>query len=195
MKNHNLFYFRLVIFILAVIASIWHLSVSTHAIQYFTEQSNIFIEVWLLVALYLDFKEKPLAPIQGKIRGAIILYLSVTFLVNVALLGGGDLSYNNIVQHYVVPIFAFVDWLFTEQNIEYKWSYLPVWLIYPIVYCIVSIIIGIYTSFYPYFFVNFNRIGFGMMILWIFILVLVFVVIGSLLILINRKQFKNTKQN
>ena len=133
MKNHALFYFRLILLILGIVASIWHLIISTHAIQFFTEQSNLFIETWLVLALVFQFKEKSFAPIQGKLRGALILYIAVTCLVNAAVLGGGELSYNNIIQHYVVPILSILDWILTERNVQYRWSYLGIWLIYPLV--------------------------------------------------------------
>ncbi len=195
MKHHNLFYFRLILLILAVIASIWHLVSSVHAIQYFTEQSNLFIELWLLTALLLQYREKSLQPIEGRLRGAIILYLCVTCLVNAALLGGGEFTYTNIIQHYVVPIMAIFDWLVTERNIQYQWSYLWIWLIYPLAYCFISIIIGSITSFYPYFFVNYPRIGIVMMIVWILILVVIFIAVGALLILVNRKRFEIRKSD
>lgn len=195
MQKKGWFYFRLTLLLLGIIALIWQFTINPETYHYFTIQSNFFILIWLILAVIYDIKEIPLVKLNGMIRGAILLYLTITFLVNLLLLGGGYPNFTNYVHHYIIPIGTLMDWYFTEKEVHYEWRYLGFWLIYPILYMIISLIVGNFTGFYPYFFLNINQIGISMVIVWIAILVVVFVVIGSLLIKINQILHNKRKSN
>ncbi|HUT79819.1 MAG TPA: Pr6Pr family membrane protein [Candidatus Bathyarchaeia archaeon] len=167
------------------------------AYKYFTMQTNLIVAIWLTFALAFHKKPHYQEKIKGVFKGAVTLYITITFIVFAIALSwtyyptGFD-AFTNIVIHYVVPIAFIADWFIAEINIYYKWKYLLFWLIYPIFYLIFSIVNGTLTGDYLYPFLDINALGWGKFILFIVLLIIGFLVLGSLLILVNRYRMKKT---
>lgn len=91
-----------------------------------------------------------------------------------------------ILLHYITPIGAVIDWLKWEQRKTYKWNYVLIWLIYPLIYFIYTIIRGFFTDLYPYPFINVLYIGYKQVSINSLFLTLVFILIGNIYIYINK---------
>ena len=163
-------------------------------IRTYTIQTNFIALIWLTLALYWkDHTEKAvikkLKLIKGKIRTAITLYITITWLVFMVLLQlyynpTGIEFYTNIMLHYVTPIFFIFDWYNTnEVALEYKFTIF--WLIYPIIYLIFNTFIGSITGTYIYYFLDPTQ-GIIEWLVWILIITLLFLGIGSLYVKISR---------
>jgi len=167
-----------------------------YAYRYYTMQTNLFIAIWLTLAIIFHFKPEKLAQIKGTIKGGLTIYIFITFVIFAIMLSD---EYNpeqfigiftNVTSHYVIPILFFIDWSFTEKTVQYKWRNLGFWLIYPFLYLILSIVHGTITGKYLYPFLNIPVIGLGNYFLSIGILIVAYLALGSIFILSNRFLYK-----
>ncbi|NHK32480.1 MAG: hypothetical protein FK730_14095 [Asgard group archaeon] len=161
------------------------------AYRYYTMQTNLFAAIWLTLAIIFHRMPNRLNKIKGVLKGAITIYITITFIVYAIMLSS---LYNptaildkftNIMTHYAIPIAFLIDWIFTEKTIKYKWLNLVFWVIYPILYLLFAITHGKLTGDYLYPFLDVNDLGVGYFILAAVILLIGFLALGSLLILIN----------
>ena len=158
----------------------------------YTIQSNLIVMIWLSIALFFQERKKDYWFFKSVIRGAITLYITITFLVFAILLSPyyqptGIGIYTNLALHYLIPIAFIVDWVFTELNQKYSWKYIVYWLCYPILYLIFTLIRGIFTGDYIYPFLDLESMGVNLFIIWVFILTAVFLLFGSVFIFLNKK--------
>jgi hypothetical protein len=126
--------------------------------SYFTNLSNIFAAVLLVVgAIYLIQNRKP-SPTVDIIRGASAVSMAIVGIVFSVLLRNVDLGHLlpwvNVVLHYVMPIVVVADWFITPPQIKPKRGYIKYWLIFPLIYLVYSILRGASTGFYAYPFFN-----------------------------------------
>lgn len=158
----------------------------------YTVQSNVVVLSWLSIALIFQERNKGHWFFSGVIRGAITLYITVTFLIFAILLAPlyhptGIEGFSNLMAHYLVPIAFIVDWILTEMHHEYPWKYIIFWLAYPIFYLIFTLIRAALTGNYIYPFLDLNLMGIGIFVLSVFMLAAVFLLLGALLVFINKK--------
>jgi hypothetical protein len=160
--------------------------------KYYTMQTNLFVAIWLTIALIFNYKPDKLKKIKGVIKGGITIYITITFIVFAIMLSS---LYNptetierftNIATHYIIPIAFLLDWVFTEKTINYKWLNLVFWIIYPILYLVLAIIHGTITGDYLYPFLDVVDLGYGYFFLSVLILLAAFIFLGILLILVNK---------
>lgn len=164
----------------------------------YTIQSNLLVLIWLSIATIFQEKYKAHWFFNGIIHGAITLYITVTFIIFAILLAPlyhptGIGAYTNLIVHYLVPIAFITDTVLTEIKHEYSWKYIIFWLVYPIFYLILTLIRGYITGDYIYPFLDLNSMGIGLFVLWCFILSAVFLLLGSLLVFLNKKIGKRLK--
>jgi hypothetical protein len=51
------------------------------SLKYYTMQTNLMVAIWFTLAIIWHNNPKALQKISGKIKGAVTLYITVTFLV------------------------------------------------------------------------------------------------------------------
>ena len=56
-------------------------------IQYWTNQSNIMILIWLIFAVLFQSKSKLTSTVKSGLRGAVTVYILVTFLISCHIIG------------------------------------------------------------------------------------------------------------
>jgi len=167
--------------------------------RYYTMQTNLLAAIWLTCAVIFHSNFERLKKIEGVFKGAITIYILITFLgfaIMLSSLYTPTTPYGittNIAIHYVIPIAFFVDWFFIISKIEYKFVYLPIWIIYPILYVIWSVINGKFLGSYLYPFLDPDALGLGYYFLSLGILIAVFLVLGTTLILIRRAIYRSFK--
>jgi hypothetical protein len=127
--------------------------------SYFTNQSNLFAEIMLVVsayALWRGVKSEKLA----LLRGASSLYMVITGIVFAVLLSGGDPSkltavpIDNTILHQIMPIVMALDWVINPPTARLKFVKGLLWLVYPIFYAICALVRGALTNWYPYDFLD-----------------------------------------
>jgi hypothetical protein len=133
--------------------------------SYFTIESNI-----LAVAVLLYGVARPTiagrSPALDLVRGATVLYMTVTFIVYGVLLAGYQeelqttIPWVDTVVHRVLPIVMILDWIIDPPDNALTWKRaLPFWLAPPAAYLIYSLIRGPIVDWYPYPFLNADEVG------------------------------------
>lgn len=162
----------------------------------FTMQTNLIVTIWLTLAILWHNKPETLEKISGPLKGALTLYITITFIFFAVLLAPfyqptGFAAFSNLILHYITPIAFIVDWILTETKLRYKWNYLPYWIIYPLCYLVFAFIHGTFTGNYLYPFLDINALGILGYVLFVSILIAAGIVLGCMYIAINRKRTKS----
>lgn len=206
-------YYQVFVLILSIIGFIIRLFISVIEItsgtglvlylgnmfSYFTIQTNLLVLFWLAIALIYRNHDKRPKIMHPIIHGAICLYISGTFVIFAIFLSPyyqptGIEAISNILMHYIVPVAFIVEWFITESNTEYKYSYLPYYTIYPFGYVIFTAIRGAFTGFYPYYFFDLSMITIIDLAINVFLLFVLFTIMGSIYIAINRRLYKSKEE-
>jgi len=165
--------------------------------SYYTHQSNLIVLVWVSIAIIFQELKPDQKFFSGIVRGAITLYIFITFLVFVTLLETGTstgiYAYTNFGLHYYLPLAMLVDWILTESHREYKWKYCIIWFVYPLFYVSYVTIRGLLTGSYPYLFLDLDALGPEGFAMWVGILAGLFVALGALFVLLNKLLNKAVK--
>src|SRR5689334_10859472 len=119
---------------------------------FFTILSNLFGAVlWLWLAVRWRRQRTRL---DDLLRGAATLYLVVTFVVVVLLLGGAELSLSDKIVDFIVhkafPILVVVDWLIDPPETDLRMQDVALWLIFPLIWVALTLVRGALDGWYPY---------------------------------------------
>jgi hypothetical protein len=163
--------------------------------SYFTNLSNIFAAVVLIVgAVYLIQHREP-TPREESIRGASVLAIVIVGVVYFLLLRneelGGLLGWVNIVVHAITPIAVLADWVLLPPKAKLGMAQVATWLIYPLVFLLYTLIRGPIAKFYPYPFLNPANGGYGTVAVYSVAIFVIFLVFGALLTWIGNRLPRN----
>jgi hypothetical protein len=159
----------------------------TRFFAFFTIQSNIIgvaAFVWLLV-------ERGGERSRGLdlLRGAAVVYLTVTFFVVIFLLSGADvqleLAWVDFVLHKLFPVIVVLDWIFDPPETRLTPRDAILWLVYPIVWVVLTLIRGASDGWYPYPFLDPADGGYGQVTVTVVAITLGFLVIAGITVAIG----------
>ncbi len=182
---------------------------------HFTNISNFFCIGVMFAALIQTVKKKEDSFVTAVPLNKFIGMLGIllTFLVfNIMLAGaeGRDPQANwrvgSLLFHVVLPILYIADWFLFYERKKCKWYYPINSIGFPLAYVILlliqAIILGFNSSIlipttttpliYPYFFVNIETQGFGVL-MWIGVLSVAFVAVGYLFYGLDKLNIKKRK--
>lgn len=159
--------------------------------SYFTTFTNSMVVVTAAVLLFgsgrfHDWLKSP------PVLAALCLYIAFVGLGFWFLLGGpGELNglldwIPEITAHSLSPILGAVFFVRAVPKGHLKWHHPVLWLSYPIAYLIYWLFRGPLVGYYPYFFVDVNALGYGGVAIWSGALIVAFLILGSLMLLIDR---------
>lgn len=149
--------------------------------NYYTVLSNAVCFLYFLIVLIVNIRRLsrglPTEAWRPRLEGAVVFCITVTFLVYHFVLrpeafrmgnGGSFYSVLNMVQHYLVPLMALLDWLLFCPKGRWHRSDPLSWLLIPFAYFIYILIrapfagnIGGTSSPYPYSFIDVEAYGVG----------------------------------
>jgi hypothetical protein len=132
--------------------------------SFFTIESNIFAA---LVFLWQGTDTPPhlSQTTTDFIRGAAVLYMTITGVVYGLLLAGYQqelqttLPWVDTVLHRVFPLVLIVDWLIAPPRSRLALRPALLWLAYPLLFAVYSLIRGPLVHWYPYPFLNPHHAG------------------------------------
>jgi len=159
--------------------------------SYFTIQSNWLAALWWSIAIFSQGLEPAPVILRPKVKGALTVYISVTLIAFAVLLSktyspqGIDLVISNIT-HYITPLAFIFDWVLFEKKRVYQWKYAIDWLTYPLVYFIYAMAYAAVTGRYLYPFFDLNALGAGGVALQTAFLLVLFLILASFYILVNK---------
>jgi hypothetical protein len=131
--------------------------------SYFTIQSNLIAVAVFIVGATRRNSE----PTRGwdLVRGAAVVYITVTLVVFALLLSGTDVdttnSWVNAVVHQLMPIAVIADWLLDPPRRQITFRDSLVWLVYPLAWMAYTLLRGPIAGWYPYPFLDPATGGYG----------------------------------
>lgn len=175
-------------------------------LHYFTILSNILVVMFFMFLIIRYGKNKD----YPKLKGAVTMSITVTFLVfhfllrptmfNMIGTNYSLFSPANLLLHYIIPIMTIFDFLLFDTKGKYKKIDPIIWLIIPFCYFIIMSINGVlgYTfstgSHYPYFFMDWDKLGPGVL-LYVLAIIITFTILGYIYYIIDYLLSKNLNKN
>lgn len=215
-KNKTIsFLWKLVIALLGTYALLEQIGLfsgelNTRFICFFTNISNIAVVAYLYYSLATYARKDTFnTPKHPKLKYALMLAITVTFLVAHFMLDGGMVFQNGqfrltmLILHYLVPIGFILDWiLFDEKGSMQKFDPLY-WPAFPLVYLVYIAVlvegVGLHAradSRWPYPFIDVDMLGIPTVLLTIVVLLVVFIALGYVYVAIDKALTKRIhKQN
>ena len=138
---------------------------TTNFFSFFTNESNLFAAALLGWGAYRGLRPGGWSgsSTYDLLRGAAVIYMTITGAVFVLLLSGSSesLPWANAVVHYVMPVVIVLDWLIDPPRARITRGKAWRWLIFPVVYFGYTLIRGAITGWYPYPFFDVAGKGYG----------------------------------
>lgn len=132
--------------------------------SFFTIESNLIAAGVLLWGASGDAERRPSSSVD-LIRGAAVLYMSITGVVYGVLLAGYQqelqttIPWVDTVLHRVIPVVMVADWLIDPPRAAIEFRRALLWLVYPLLYAAYSLIRGPIVGWYPYPFLDPGHVG------------------------------------
>ncbi len=159
--------------------------------SYFTNLSNIFAAVVLVVESVLTWRGKELGPVWQLLRCISVVCMALVGIVFQALLRDVDLGallpWINTWLHYVMPVVVVADWLIQPPRQRIPLKRVGIAMVFPLVYLTYSLIRGAATNWYAYPFLNPDDGGYGAVLLTCLIIAVAFVIMSVLMIALGNK--------
>ena len=169
---------------------------------YFTNLSNMAVVAYLWSAIIAALRDPALwpRPYLPKVKHALMLAITVTWLVAHFLLDGGSVfkdgtfHWTMLVVHYIVPIAMILDWLLFDVKGTMRKGEPPTWLAFPLVYFAYVMVLvwgfGLTLnpeahSRWPYGFLDFDALGVRTVTITVLVMIVVFLTLGYVYVLID----------
>lgn len=151
--------------------------------SYFTVLSNLWGAALFLFGAPLSRNQRSLA--FELLRGAAVVYLTVTFVVFALLLSGTDvdlaLPWVDTVLHRLFPVVIVIDWLVDPPARRIGAGQSLAWLSFPAAWIVYTLIRGALTARYPYPFLDPANGGYATVAVYC-VAILVLLVVVSLIV-------------
>ncbi len=135
----------------------------TRFFAFFTILSNIFGATLMLVLAARRRRAESMT--LDVLRGASVVYLTVTFFVVIILLSGADLQvavpWVDAVLHKIFPVFVVIDWLIDPPRPPLRVRRALLWLVPPAIWITLTLARGAADGWYPYPFLDPADNGYG----------------------------------
>ncbi|MBF6170624.1 Pr6Pr family membrane protein [Nocardia blacklockiae] len=179
-----------------IVLSAWAgLATGTSSLVYFTVDSNVIALGYYLGALYWMWRRATADAPAPRLRGAVVLYTTITGLVAHFVLQHGANPLPGLVEgpdrlshwsdfllHYLTPALVLLDWLLGPPRGAARVRDVPLWLCFPIGYAAVVLVRGAlfpeFVNRYPYPFLDAAAHGYGGVARDIVVLTVEFVVLA-----------------
>ncbi len=165
-----------------------------------------FMTIWtnIFVSLYFTFsvtsqKSGPGRMLSGpSIQAALVVYIVAVgliyhlFLAHIWNPQGLQLVADQIL-HTAVPVYYLLYWFFFGDKTHLKIKNAFNWLLYPLIYAVYALVRGAISEQYPYYFIDVNSLGYGIVFRNIVFIALAYFAMGAVLVVTNNlKAGKNS---
>ena len=174
MKNQSLlFYSRCLLAALAITGTALEIiKYGFGMLMYYTVQSNLLVSVFAVYMVYAMHKGHDLPSAKFlRIKAAVTMSIMITCVVYhlmLAPLADDFWRVENMLCHYIVPIYFLLDTLFVDRQQQYKWFDPIWWTLLPVLYMIFGLVNGLVIKIpipdakdspFAYFFLNVPKYG------------------------------------
>jgi len=164
---------------------------------FYTNLSNFLCFGVMVACLRDDVKqlrggEKKRRPLLRHLKFSATLIIAITFIAYGLLLGEPNKinfwnDIGNLGYHVVCPVLFILDTVLFDERRSVGYLEPVAAVVLPVIYVVVIEIMGAYTGRYPYFFLDMSVLGFGGLMLWIAILLGIFLLLGYLLFIWDKR--------
>ncbi|HEM5983997.1 TPA: Pr6Pr family membrane protein [Streptococcus suis] len=174
MKNQSfLFYSRCLLAALAITGTALEIiKYGIGMLMYYTVQSNLLVSVFAVYMFYAMHKGHVLQSAKFlRIKAAVTMSIMITCVVYhfmLAPLADDFWRVENLLCHYIVPLYSLLDTLLVDRQQQYKWFDPIWWTLLPILYMIFGLVNGLFIKIpipdakdspFAYFFLNVPKYG------------------------------------
>lgn len=141
-------------------------------LMYYTVQSNLLVSVFAVYMVYAMHKGHDLQSAKFlRIKAAVTMSIMITCVVYhlmLAPLAEDFWRVENMLCHYIVPIYFLLDTLLVDRQQQYKWFDPIWWTLLPVLYMIFGLVNGLFIKIpipdakdspFAYFFLNVPKYG------------------------------------
>ncbi|MGT2716757.1 Pr6Pr family membrane protein [Streptococcus respiraculi] len=169
----KLFYSRCLLAVLAIIGTT--LEIVKHSIgmlMYYTVQSNLLVSLFSVYMVYAMYQKKDLQRQSFlRLKAAVTMSIMITCVIYhfmLAPLATDFWRVENLLCHYIVPLYFLLDTLFVDKQGQYKWFDPIWWTALPVAYLAFALINGLVIKLpipdakdspFAYFFLNVPKYG------------------------------------
>lgn len=174
MKNQSLlFYSRCLLAALAITGTALEIiKYGIGMLMYYTVLSNLLVSVFAVYMVLAMKKGEDLqAPRFLRIKAAVTMSIMITCVVYhlmLAPLAEDFWRVENLLCHYIVPLYFLLDTLLVDRQQQYKWFDPIWWTLLPVLYMIFGLVNGLFIKIpipdakdspFAYFFLNVPKYG------------------------------------
>lgn len=208
MKKQTIFYSRVLLAVLAWLGiGIEIYKYGIGMLLYYTVLSNILVAGFITYTVYLMWKKSDISwQTAGflRIKGGVTMSIMITCVIYhfmLAPLADDFWRVENILCHYIVPLYFFLDTLILDRARTYHWLDPLRWTSVPLLYMGFALLNGLVfklpipdakDSPFPYFFLNVTKYGWGYVLQMASIIFIAYLVFGYFFYGIKRLTFGKT---
>ncbi|HFI0639515.1 TPA: Pr6Pr family membrane protein [Streptococcus suis] len=174
MKNQSfLFYSRCLLALLAIAGTALEIiKYGIGMLMYYTVQSNLLVSVFTVYMVYAMYKGLDLQSAKFlRLKAAVTMSIMITCVVYhfmLAPIADDFWRVENMLCHYIVPVYFLLDTLLVDQKGQYKWFDPIWWTILPVLYMVFGLVNGLFIKIpipdakdspFAYFFLNVPKYG------------------------------------
>lgn len=159
--------------------------------SFFTILTNSLVAIYFAQISYRNLKNKKITKINFSTLTAITVYITIVGLVYQILLRQiwsptGMQKIVDEILHSVNPLLVICFWFLNIKGDLLNYRKVLTWLIYPLIYLFYVLIRGHFSNFYPYPFIDVSKLGFSQVLMNSFGMTLLFIVVSTFFIWLNR---------
>lgn len=196
MKNQTiLFYSRCLLAVLAITGTVLEIvKYGIGMLMYYTVLSNLLVSVFAVYMVLAMKKGEDLqAPRFLRIKAAVTMSIMITCVVYhlmLAPLADDFWRVENMLCHYIVPIYFLLDTLLVDRQQQYKWFDPIWWTLLPVLYMIFGLVNGLFIKIpipdakdspFAYFFLNVPKYGWPYVLTYASTIFVAYLVFGFVL--------------
>lgn len=196
MKNQTiLFYSRCLLAVLAITGTVLEIvKYGIGMLMYYTVLSNLLVSVFAVYMVYAMHKGHDLQSAKFlRIKAAVTMSIMITCVVYhlmLAPLADDFWRVENMLCHYIVPIYFLLDTLLVDRQQQYKWFDPIWWTLLPVLYMIFGLVNGLVIKIpipdakdspFAYFFLNVPKYGWNFVLTYAGTIFVAYLVFGFIL--------------
>lgn len=163
-------------------------------LMYYTVLSNLLVSVFSVYMVYAMYKGLDLQSAKFlRLKAAVTMSIMITCVVYhfmLAPLADDFWRVENLLCHYIVPLYFLLDTLFVDRQGQYKWFDPIWWTILPVLYMIFGLVNGLFIKIpipdakdspFAYFFLNVPKYGWAYVLTYAGTIFVAYLVCGFML--------------
>ncbi len=173
MNRNILFYSRCLLAFVAILGTTLQIYLyGAGMLLYYTVLSNLLVAVFSVYMVVAMYQKKDLQNQSFlRVKAGVTMSIMITFVIYHFMLAPLVTDFwrlENILCHYIVPLYFFIDTLLIDHQSQYRW-YAPIfWTVLPVFYMIFALFNGLVVKIpipaavdspFAYFFLNVTKYG------------------------------------